>query len=114
MPYQFPSDVDEPLSEDMLLAMAICDSLDAVFADYFDLLDGQLGVDKSQFGQFIEMIDGLQAFCEGLDGFEGNPLEFIQGQIASFCQTYEFPSKVQHCIDLFQGLVDDLPGGIPQ
>ncbi|MCZ6812233.1 MAG: FecR domain-containing protein [Planctomycetota bacterium] len=110
-----PPPMDEPNGmppEGFLLAMLVCDNLHEFFFAYQNVLDSELGFDSLiQVFLFSQLVDEIQAFCEQLEQFDGNPFQNILNQVTAFCHTYSSSPEVELCISLFhdlvQGFADD-------
>jgi len=92
----------------------ICNNLTEFFGAYRDELAGELGFNSfGQLSAFNDMAVDVAAFCNNLEGFQGDPFDVIIAQVAAFCQTYETAAEIQHCESLFHSLIDNALGGHP-
>ena len=89
----------------------ICDNVNEFFGDYRMSLAEELGFESfSQLADFFGLMDDVAAFCEGLDSFQGDPLEAIDTRVTAFCQSYDRPEDVERCRSLFHELLMDQLG----
>jgi hypothetical protein len=69
---------------------------------------------NASFGQlaaFNAMVGEVKAFCANPGSAGGDPFRRIQQEVNAFCQTYQDPSDVARCIDLFHDLLQQGTGG---
>lgn len=100
--------------EGFLLAMLICDNFDEFFVAYQNVLDNELGFDTLvQVFLFSQLVDEIQAFCEQLEQFDGDPFQFILNQVSAFCHSFTpapghdpTSPEIELCISLFHDLIE--------
>jgi len=108
---EMTEDMVDELSPEVQL---ICNNLTEFFGAYRDVLAGDLGF--SSFGQlsaFNDMAVDVAAFCNNLDGFQGDPFAVITAQIEAFCRTYDTTTEIERCQSLFHDIIDNALGGHP-
>ena len=100
--------------EGFLLAMLICDNFNEFFVAYQNVLDSELGFDTLvQVFLFSQLVDEIQAFCEQLEQFDGDPFQFILNQVTAFCHSFTpapghdpTSPEIELCISLFHDLIE--------
>ena len=101
----------EDLIDDLAFQM-FCSNVCEFFGTYRDALNTELGFGSfGQLAAFNDMVADVKAFCADPGSAGGDPFRRIQQEINAFCQTYQDPSDVERCIDLFHDLLQQGTGG---
>ena len=87
---------------------------DEFFVAYQNVLDNELGFDTLvQVFLFSQLVDEIQAFCEQLEQFDGDPFQFILNQVSAFCHSFTpapghdpTSPEIELCISLFHDLIE--------
>jgi hypothetical protein len=96
---------------DDLAFREFCNNACEFFGVYRDALNSELGFGSfGQLAAFNAMVGDVKAFCANPGSAGSDPFRRIQQQVNAFCQTYQDPSDVARCIDLFQDLLQQGTG----
>jgi hypothetical protein len=96
---------------DDLAFQQFCNNACEFFGVYQDALNSELGFGSfGQLAAFNAMVGDVKAFCANPGSAGSDPFRRIQQQVNAFCQTYQDPSDVARCIDLFQDLLQQGTG----
>jgi hypothetical protein len=97
---------------DDLRFQTFCNNVCEFFGVYQDALNAELGFGSfGQLAAFNAMVGEVKAFCANPGSAGGDPFRRIQQEVNAFCQTYQDPSDVARCIDLFHDLLQQGTGG---
>jgi hypothetical protein len=101
----------EDIVDDLAFQM-FCNNVCEFFGVYQDALNAELGfVSFGQLAAFNAMVGEVKAFCANPGPAGGDPFRRIRQEVNAFCQTYQDPSDVARCIDLFHDLLQQGTSG---